>query len=457
MTLQSINPATGEVLSERQTARADEVEAALDKAQAAFVRWRDIIMDDRGDLLLRLAARLRHRRDELALAATRHMGKPISQSRAEVEKCAVLCEHYAEHGERYLRAEPVDLGERARGLVRYEPLGPLLSITPWNFPYWQVLRFAVPQLMAGNPIVLKHAANVAACGDLCADLLAEAGAPEGLFQHVLMDHGQAARAIADDRIAGAAVTGSERAGMAVGRAAGEAIKPCLLELGGSDPFIVLADADMGKAAQAAAEGRFANAGQVCIAAKRIIVEAPAYDAFAQAFAAATRALPFGDPEQDDTFIGPMARVDLRDELADQLDRTLQAGADLVLEGGAVEGAGAFFKPVVLGHVAPDAAALREETFGPLAPLISARDPEQAIEIANDTRFGLSASLWSRDLARAERLAAQIEAGCVFVNKGSSSDPRLPFGGIKKSGVGRELGRHGALEFVNVKAVWLGEA
>ena len=451
MSFQSINPATNEVLSTWPPHNDSQIEQVLAGSSAAYQSWSRETFDVRADVLTRLAGALRGEADNLALLATREMGKPITQARAEVEKCAVLCEHYAEHGAKYLESETVDLSP-GRGEVVYQPLGPVFSIAPWNFPYWQVLRFAVPTLALGNTVVLKHAPNVLGCSAALAALFESIDAPENVFQQVVAANEQAAAIIRDNRIVGVALTGSERAGAAVAQIAGGALKKCVLELGGSDPLIVLADADLEAAAAAAATSRFANAGQVCIAAKRILVASQIAGRFAEAFVEAAKALELGDPELETTFLGPMARADLRDELWDQVRSSVRQGAAPILEGGPLEGPGNYFAPSILFHVPEHAEVRRKETFGPAAALLAFDGDEDAIRVANESPYGLSASIWSLDEAHAKALAMRLETGNVFINAISSSDPRMPFGGIKRSGFGRELGRSGMLEFANAKSI-----
>jgi len=385
---------------------------------------------------------------------TVEMGKPIRAAIEEAAKCATACRYYAINASRFLADEAVDVdGERS--FVAYEPLGVVLAVMPWNFPFWQVFRCAAPALLAGNTVVLKHASNVPGCALAIEDVMRAAGAPEGTFTALLVSSAVVSRLIADPAIAAVSLTGSEAAGVAVAQAAGRALKKTVLELGGSDPFVVLADADLERTAAGAVAGRTVNNGQSCIAAKRFIVE----DAIAQRFEAALieglRRLTVGDPLDRAVAIGPLARADLRADLHDQVERSVRAGARLALGGTIPSGRGFFYPPTVLTGVEPGMAAFDEETFGPLAAVTRARDARQAIELANRTRFGLGASLWTGDAARGEALAAGIDAGAVFVNGIVKSDPRLPFGGVKRSGYGRELAWHGLREFVNVKTVWIG--
>ena len=449
----SVNPATGETLAEFQAPSAAERDARLDRMVLAQRDWHAAGFERRGEVLHAVAAMLKAEVSDLARRAALEMGKPVSEGRGEVEKCAWLCEYFADHAETLLAAETLPV-EEAEVSVRCDPIGVIFSVTPWNFPFWQIMRAAVPALAAGNAVLNKPASNVVGCARRLAEILHEAGVPEGVFDSYPLDSRDADDLVGDRRIAGVCLTGSERAGAAVAAAAGRNVKKSVLELGGSDPFIVLADADIRAAADAAAASRFKNAGQVCIASKRMIVEASVHDAFLDAFVEAARAYRPGDPLDEDTKLGPMARPDLRDTLADQVERTLAAGGKPVLEGGVVEGKGAFYAPVVAAGVPTDSPLAVEESFGPAAAVFSVADADEAVALANATSFGLSANLWTGDRDRARRLAPRIEAGGVFVNATTASDPRVPFGGIKRSGYGRELGREGIREFVNLKTLWM---
>ena len=447
----SINPATGQVFAHHHYENAEALDRALQGAWDGFKAWAATTVETRLGVLARMAQVLRRDIDALAAMACREMGKPIAQARAEVEKCAVLCDWYAQHGGALLDDRPTTVGEDA--YVSYLPLGPVLAVMPWNFPYWQILRGAVPILLGGNAYVLKHAPNVMGCAYLAESAWRDAGLPEGAFRVINVTNEGVSTAIADRRIAAVAVTGSVRAGAAIAAQAGAALKKTVLELGGSDPFIVLADADLEAAVKAAVVGRFQNTGQICIAAKRIILEAPIAAEFTERFVAAVKALPVGDPADEATYIGPMARHDLRDELDAQVQRTVDAGARVLLGGGKAEGAGNFYAPTVLADVKPGMAAFEQETFGPVAALITADDVDHAIELANDSEFGLSGALWTRDKQRARDLARRMETGGMFVNGFSASDPRVPIGGVKKSGYGRELSHFGVHEFMNAQTVW----
>ena len=452
--MESINPATGERLDEYETHDADDIDTALSKASAAFSDWSQQSTVHRGTLLETTAGLLDERVEEYAELMTHEMGKPIEQARAEVRKCAWVCNYYAETAEQHLQDEVIESDPDARTLVSYEPLGPILAIMPWNFPFWQAFRFIAPNLAAGNVGLLKHASNVPGCARAIEAVLEDAGTPEGVFQTLLISSSEVDSIIEDDRVAGVTLTGSEGAGRAVGQTAGEQLKPSVLELGGSDPFVVLDDAPIEATAERGAFARLQNTGQSCIAAKRFIIHEAVYDEFVEAFVDEVEALTLGDPTAEATDIGPMARPDLREDLDDQIDRTLDAGAELLTGGEAVDGEGAYYQPTVLTEVPSDSAAATEETFGPVASITRVSDEREAIAVANATDFGLGASVWTSDLDRGEAFARQFEAGLCFVNELVKSDPRLPFGGVKNSGYGRELSRHGIREFVNTKTIWV---
>jgi succinate-semialdehyde dehydrogenase / glutarate-semialdehyde dehydrogenase len=453
MAFQAQNPATGEVIETCPVPTADDVEAALSKAHRAAPAWRARSIGERAVPMKRMAQLLREQAAEHARTMAREMGKPIAQGEAEVEKCALVCAHYAEHAATMLAPEPRDVGGE-EAFVRFDPLGLILAVMPWNFPFWQVYRFAAPALMAGNLALLKHAESVPGCARALEGLFREAGFPEGTFQAPLLVREQVPGILADARVAAATLTGSERAGKSVGEHAGRALKKVVLELGGSDPFVILADADLARAAKVAAESRLINGGQSCIAAKRFIAVDAVHDRFLEAFVEAMRAVQPGDPMQRETKLGPMARLDLRDELHRQVRESVERGAVLRLGGAVPAGPGAFYPATVLAEVRPGMPAYDEETFGPVASVIRARDEEDALRIANDTTFGLGAAVWTRDTARGKRLAERIDAGCVFVNGMVKSDPRVPFGGVKRSGHGRELDAVGMRELVNQKTVWV---
>jgi succinate-semialdehyde dehydrogenase/glutarate-semialdehyde dehydrogenase len=451
MPIRSINPATGAVVETFEVADAAAIDAALARAAAAAARWRRTPSSERAALLTAVADRLDAEREPLASLAVREMGKPVQAARDEVAKCAFACRHYAAHGARMLAPDEVVDGA-FRGAVRYDPLGVVLAVMPWNFPYWQVFRAAVPALIAGNAMVLKHASNVPRCALEIARLFRDAGAPDGLFETLLVPASTVAGIIADPRIAAVTLTGSEAAGRDVAAHAGRAIKKCVLELGGSDPFVVLADADVERAAAVAVTARMLNNGQSCICAKRFIVEAPVADAFEDAVAARVRALRVGDPMDESIDVGPLAIASGVTDIDGQVRRSVAAGARVLATAAAPTGAGFWYAPTILTDVPRAAAVAAEETFGPVAPILRAHDADDAIALANATPFGLGASVWTRDAALAERFAAELDAGMVFVNAMVASDPRIPFGGVKASGYGREVGVLGLREFVNAKTV-----
>ncbi|WP_339427454.1 MULTISPECIES: aldehyde dehydrogenase family protein [unclassified Pseudomonas] len=449
----SINPVNGETVASYPYETHQQLDAALDRATRAFRTWRRQPVSQRAELLLNLASALRDQAEEMAQTIILEMGKPIAQARAEIEKCAQLSEWYAAHGPAMLAPEPT-LVDNGSAQIEYRPLGPILAVMPWNFPVWQVLRGAVPTMLAGNTYVLKHAPNVMGSAYLIQQTFKKAGFAEGLFEVINVANEGVTKAIADPRIAAVTLTGSVRAGIAIGSQAGAALKKCVLELGGSDPFIVLNDADLNAAVQAALIGRFQNSGQVCAAAKRLIIEAGVVDAFTAKFLEASRALIMGDPTCAATYIGPMARFDLRDELHDQVQATLEEGAILLLGGNKVPGAGNFYAPTVLANVTDQMTSFKQELFGPVASIITARDADHAVALANDSEFGLTASIFTTDPAKARDIANQLETGGIFVNAFSVSDPRVAFGGVKKSGFGRELSHFGVREFCNAQTVWL---
>ncbi|MEX9254376.1 succinate-semialdehyde dehydrogenase [Pseudenterobacter timonensis] len=446
----SVNPATGETLAAYPWATPQEVERAIAQADTGFRQWRRESVAHRAQKLRDLGAALRSRAEEMAQTISREMGKPIAQARAEVAKSASLCDWYAEHGPAMLRPESTQV---ENAVIEYRPLGPILAVMPWNFPLWQVLRGAVPILLAGNSYLLKHAPNVLGSAELIGKVFADAGFPEGVFGWVNATNEGVSQAINDRRIAAVTVTGSVRAGAAIGAQAGAALKKCVLELGGSDPFIVLNDADLDLAVKAAVAGRYQNTGQVCAAAKRFIVEAGVAEAFTQRFVEAVAALKMGTPDEEENYIGPMARFDLRDELHQQVQATLAEGATLLLGGEKVAGTGNYYAPTVLGDVTPQMTAFRQELFGPVAAITVAKDANHALQLANDSDFGLSATVFTANEALADIFSRELECGGVFINGYSASDARVAFGGVKKSGFGRELSHFGLHEFCNVQTVW----
>ena len=452
MAIASVNPATGDTLRTFTPLTDAEVERRLALAAVAFPRWRATSFAERAGVVSRAADALESRKQELGRIMTLEMGKPIGSAVAEAEKCAWVCRYYAENAERFLADEPVATDAR-RSYVRYEPLGAVLAVMPWNFPFWQVFRFAAPALMAGNVGLLKHASNVPQCALAIEEIFREAGAPEGVFQTLLVGSQRVAALVADRRIAAVTLTGSEGAGVSVGREAGAQIKKAVLELGGSDPFVVMPSADLEAAASTAVKARTINNGQSCIAAKRFIVHEKIAAEFERLFVEKMAALKIGDPLDPSVEIGPLATPAIAAEVDDLVRKSVRAGARLALGGKPLDRPGSFYAPTVLADVPPGSPAAAEEIFGPVASLFRVRSLDEAIAVANQTRFGLGASAWTRDDAERERLVRGIEAGAVFVNGMVKSDPRLPFGGVKKSGFGRELSEHGIREFVNVKTVW----
>jgi succinate-semialdehyde dehydrogenase/glutarate-semialdehyde dehydrogenase len=427
---------------------ARDVENKLAKAAHAFASWKRTSFAHRAELMLKAAALLRQNKDEYARVITLEMGKITSEALAEIEKSAGACEFFALQAERLLADQPI-VTESRKSLVAYQPTGAILAIMPWNFPFWQVIRFAAPALMAGNVGVLKHAPNVTQCSLLLESIFQQAGFPDGVFQSLIIDTDQVENIIQSNIIHGVALTGSERAGSSVGAIAGKHIKKTVLELGGSDPFIVLDDADLEKTVTVATQSRMQNAGQSCISAKRFIVTKGIREAFIAKFQEKIEALVQGDPFLKETTTGPMARVDLADQLAKQLNDSINQGATLLTGGGR---AGSNFKPTLITGIKPGMPAFEQETFGPLAAVISVDNEQEAAEVANASRYGLGASIWTKDIERGERLAREIESGSVFVNALMKSDVRLPFGGTKKSGYGRELSELGIKEFVNAKTI-----
>jgi len=456
MAIESINPTTEEVMRTYDELPDAEVERALAQAHAAYQSWRGTSFAHRASTLKKAAAYLRSHKEELARLATLEMGKPITQAEAEVEKSAWGCEYYAENAEQMLADEHIKATGRD-SYVAYSPLGVILAIMPWNFPFWQVFRPIAPAVMAGNALVLKHASNVPQCALAIERVMCEAGFPEGLFRTLLISGKRTLRVVEDPRIRLVTLTGSDDAGSQVAAAAGRHLKKTVLELGGSDPYIVLADADLDLAAKVGAVARNQNNGQSCIAAKRFIVVDSVAEAFEHRFIDAVSALKVGDPLERSTNIGPLARNDLRDALDRQVQASIGQGARVALGGARGTGRGYFYQPTVLLGVTPDMAAFREETFGPAAAVIRVKDDAEAIRFANDSPYGLGASLWSNDLDKAQQLARQIESGSVFINGMVASDPRLPFGGTKRSGYGRELSLFGIRELVNIQTIWIGPA
>jgi acyl-CoA reductase-like NAD-dependent aldehyde dehydrogenase len=451
--LLSVDPTTGRRVAEHEVHTPVEVDALLDKAVAAQRQWRCTPLEERLSLLSSVARVIRADAERYARAITQEMGKPITEARAEIEKSAVTLDHYAANAERYL-APDVIASSADESIVVFEPLGVVLAVMPWNYPFWQFFRFAAPAFALGNGAVLKHANNVTGCAMLIEEIMLRAGAPRGLTTVLRIDSERVAGVIADDRIAAVTLTGSSRVGALVASQAGAVLKKQVLELGGSDPFIVLPDADLEAASAAAVLSRFNTTGQSCVNAKRFLVDERVAARFVELLVEKTRRLVVGDPAEEQTTIGPLARGDLRDALHDQVVRSIAAGAALRLGGTHVDRPGYFYAPTVLDHVGPDMAAFTEETFGPVAAVTRVSSAEEAVEMANRSEYGLGAALWTDDLDEARRLIPRIDAGAVFVNGVVASDARLPFGGIKRSGYGRELGGYGLREFANAKTVWI---
>jgi succinate-semialdehyde dehydrogenase/glutarate-semialdehyde dehydrogenase len=452
-----VNPTTGRTLEPVEEHTAADVEEELTQASEAFDDWSDYSVHKREQLLEAVGDVLRENKREYAALMTREMGKPITAAIAEVEKCAWVCDYYAEQASEQLVDESIGCEAGVKTFTTYDPLGPILAVMPWNYPFWQVFRFATPTLTAGNVVLLKHAPNVSKCAQVIEEAFTTAGYPEGAFTSLMIDTEAVADVIRDDRIAAVTLTGSERAGRAVAETAGAEVKQTVLELGGSDPFVVFDDADIDTAAQVGAQARLQNGGQTCIAAKRFIIQESVYDEFLDRFIEEMDSWTVGNPMEEDTDIGPQAREDLLTDLHGQVQRTLDAGATLECGGKPLDCEGFYYPPTVLTDVPRDAVAACEEVFGPVAAIFQVTDDAEAIALANDTDFGLGASVWTEDLGRGEHVAREIEAGATFVNELVKSDPRLPFGGIKNSGYGRELGRYGIREFTNKKTVWIQSA
>ncbi len=455
MKIESFNPHTGRVLRRYTPFTWAKTQRLLGQAHRAAPAWAATTFAHRAGVLRRAAALLRERQEALARLMALEMGKPVSDGRAEVLKCAACCEYYAEHAEAFLADELVKT-DAGRSFISYQPLGVVLAVMPWNFPFWQVVRFAAPALMAGNVGLLKHASNVPQCALALEKIFHDAGLPPAGFRTLLVGPDQVEQLIADDRLMAVTLTGSEGAGAAVAAAAGQHIKKTVLELGGSDPFIVLADADLALAAQTAAQSRMINSGQSCIAAKRFIVDKKICKEFVARLKTHLLALRPGNPLDEATQYGPLARPDLADELTRQVEESVARGAKIELHGGQAKPGTALFRPMILTHVKPGQRAYAEELFGPVAVVLEAKNTEDALRLANDSRFGLGAAVWTRDVAQGEALARRIESGAVFVNGLVKSMPELPFGGVKKSGYGRELSYLGIREFVNQKSIWVGK-
>ncbi len=451
--MKSINPYTRKLIAEYPELDVNQAYNLIEKSNNAFLGWRNISYSRRGVYFQKLADLLRNKKRELAEVITAEMGKIISESEAEIEKCAWLCDYYAENSERLLSPRFYET-DAATSYVRFDPVGVIYGIMPWNFPFWQVLRAAVPTIMAGNTFLLKHAPNVQGCAVAIESLFNEAGFPENIFVNLPIDIAVSDRVIANTMVQGVTLTGSRRAGQAVAAIAGKHLKKTVMELGGSDPYIVLADAEFNESCKTGVCSRMLNGGQVCIAAKRFIVVEEILDKFIEEQKALLENMWLGNPMDEGVDMGPMARPDLLANIEKQVDESLKKGAQLLTGGSRLDDESWFYKPTLITNVKKGMPVYQEETFGPVSVVIPAKNPEDAVRIANDSIYGLGASLWTKDLDLAEHLAAKIEAGAVFINGMTKSDPRLPFGGTKQSGYGRELGDYGIKEFTNIKTVWI---
>ncbi len=453
MAFRSINPATGQLLKEFASLTEEQIEARLHQASLAFQHWRRRSFAARTEILIRTAGILEQDKEDLGRLLTTEMGKTLKSAIAEVEKCAAVCHFYAENAEKFLQPEQIATNA-TESYIQYKPLGPILAVMPWNFPFWQVFRFAAPALMAGNVCLLKHAANVPQCALKIEEIFLRAGAPDGAFQTLLVESSQIEKILRDPHVVAATLTGSEGAGKAVASIAGSEIKKTVLELGGSDPFIVMESADLEKAVLTAVKARTINNGQSCIAAKRFIVADAVYDDFKNQFVNAMNSLKLGDPLLSDTEIGPLATPSIREELHNQVGRAIQAGGRLLIGGKMIDGPGNFYQPTVISDVPRTSDIFYEEFFGPVALLFRVHTADEALELANNSSFGLGASIWTSDEQEQQKMIDGLESGSVFINAMVASDPRLPFGGVKKSGYGRELSAVGIREFVNIQTVWI---
>ncbi len=450
---QSINPYTQELIARYSPLNSKELDNSIQKTAERFHEWKHKSFKDRSIFFLKMAKLLRKNQEEYAVLISNEMGKIIRESRAEIEKCAWLCEYYAENTEQLLAKEIIK-SDASKSRIQFDPIGIVYAIMPWNFPFWQVLRAAVPTMMAGNAMVLKHAPNVMGCAIAIEKLFIDAGFPENTFQNLMIPIDLSEQVIAHPAICGVTLTGSMQAGSAVAAQAGKHLKKCVMELGGSDPFIVLNDADIDLACKTAVSSRMLNAGQVCISAKRFIVEEGIYDQFVEEQKKLLQNLSHGNPLLEDTDMGPMAREDLLINIENQVQKSVEMGAKIIIGGKRSEQSQLFYEFTLVTNVTTKMPVFMEETFGPVMTVIKAKDADDAIQIANDSSMGLGASLWTKNLVLAEKMATKIEAGAVFINGMTKSDPRIPFGGIKQSGFGRELGSYGIKEFLNIKTVWV---
>jgi len=448
--VRTINPMNNKVIKEYKLETWEEVSDKLEEAEAAFCQWKGLSYAQRATFFVKAAQILIENKAIYAQQITLEMGKPIIQSIAEVEKCAMVCEFYAENAANFLADEPIET-EFSQSYVTYQPLGTVLQVMPWNFPFWQVFRFAAPALMAGNVTLLKHASNVIGCGDLICDIFNKAGFPKGVFQHLVVENDLVANILAAKSVHGVALTGSVGAGKAVGALAGQNLTECVLELGGSDAFIVLQDADLPKAAKVAIRSRMHNSGQTCISAKRFIVEESVAETFKKLLKEEIAKIVIGDPMEEATKISVLARTDLAENLQEQVDESIKMGAVVEFPGGHQKGSN-YFYPMLLSNIQKGMPAYEEELFGPVGALFVVKNSAEAVTLANDSVFGLAATVWSENEAAATAIARQLDVGAVAINKLMSSDPRIPFGGVKQSGIGRELGREGILGFVNLKSI-----
>ncbi|MEM9833308.1 MAG: NAD-dependent succinate-semialdehyde dehydrogenase [Bacteroidota bacterium] len=453
MPIQSINPFNNQLIQEYNEHSDQEIEKALAQAEATYEYWRQVTFAKRSERMYAAARQLQQNKGRYAQLMTDEMGKVKKEAIAEVEKCASACEYYAEHAEQFLTEERLSVPD-GEAYIAYDPIGPVLAVMPWNFPFWQVIRFAAPNLMAGNVGILKHASNVSGCALALEEIFREAGFPEGAFQTLLISTDKVGKLLEDQRIKAATLTGSERAGSSVAQIAGNQIKKTVLELGGSDPFIVLADADVDQAAEIAVKARMINCGQSCIAAKRFVIHQAVYNDFMTVFMLKMQQLKQGDPNEETTDYGPMARTDLAGELLGQVKESVTQGARVLLGGDQPDKEGAFLNATVLTNITPGMPAYDEELFGPVASIFPVNSDDEAVRVANDSRYGLGGSVWTQDINRGKDLVRQIESGAVYINKMMASHPAVPFGGIKLSGYGRELSYLGIREFVNQKTVWI---